>query len=87
MDGAFAVLKDDIEVRRYNPNEMMSSLVEERKLIKIQMPYLPQVRSMTVSRLRRSLVAKRDARHYFHSLRTGKKRRRWLALPSVGKAL
>ena len=81
--GAFAVPKDEKEDRMISPNEIVNSLVDENKLVKIQMPYLPQMRILTVPRRRKLLVAKRDARHYFHVLRAGAKWHRWLALPPV----
>ena len=83
--GGFAVAKDDVEDRWISPNEITNDLIDEARLVKVEMPYAQQLRAMVVPKDRKLLVSKRDARHYFHRLRAGAKWRRWLALPPVKK--
>ena len=48
--GAFAVPKDEKEDRWISPNETVNMLVDDKKMIKVEMPYLPQLRGVTEPR-------------------------------------
>lgn len=46
--GAFTVPKDEVARRWICPNETLNELASDGKLVQLQMPYLPQLRSLTV---------------------------------------
>ena len=83
--GAFAVPKDVKEDRWISPNETMNKVVDDKKMIKVETPYLPQLRGVTAPRGARLRTSKRDARHYCHVLRAGKRWKGFMAIPSVRK--
>jgi len=82
--GGFCVPKDDIEDRTITPLSV-NDLVDAAKLPRPRFGWVPALRTLTLMRPKaRLLVSKRDARHYFHALRLGKKWHRWLATPAPG---
>jgi hypothetical protein len=81
--GGFAVAKNEIEDRWIAPLEFSNDIVDDSKLPIMQVPYLPQLAAILVTKPSRILVSKRDARHYFHMLRNGTRWRRYLGMPPV----
>ena len=83
--GAFAVPKNQDKSRWIAPNETLNMLVDDSKLVKVEMPFLPQLRAMIVPKGARLLVSKRDARRYFHLLKSGSRWRKYLAFTPIRK--
>ena len=81
--GAFAVEKDEHEDRWISPLEFSNDAVRTEDLPPLIAPYMPQLGTTTLRRGKKLLVSKRDARHYFHVLKRGKRWRRWMAMPPV----
>ena len=75
----FAVPKNAAEDRFIVPLGV-NELLDPERLPRPVFAYLPALRSLCVPRGGRLLVSKRDARHYYHSLRLGRRWRPWLAL-------
>ena len=69
--GGFAVEKSFTEDRWIAPMKYVNSIVDGEKLDRPRMPYLPQLQALTVPEGVRVRVSKRDAKHYFHTLRAG----------------
>ena len=84
--GAFAVAKDDKEDRWISPLEFANDCVDDARLPPLVAPYIPQLATTTLRPRCKLRVSKRDARHYFHVLRRGRKWRKWMAMPPVRKA-
>ncbi|CAE8597891.1 unnamed protein product, partial [Polarella glacialis] len=82
QEGAFAVPKDDVEDRVIADPEV-NQLLDPVKLPRPRFAYVPRMRALTAPRGGKLLLSKRDARHYFHCLRIGKKWGRWLCGPPV----
>ena len=82
--GGFAVPKSAEEDRLIVPLSV-NELIDPLKMPRPVFAYLPALRTTVVPRGRRLLISKRDARHYYHSLRLGKAWRPWLALPAPGE--
>ena len=85
--GAFAVPKDGAETRWIAPSELVNDIIDDEKVPPTLLPYLPQLATVTFPRGSRARVSKRDARHYFHSLRTAPRWRPFHALPPVRKGI
>ena len=83
VQSAFAVPKNEVEGRWISCNEFVNAVVDPRKMLKMRLPYMPQLRGVTTQRGKRLVLSKRDARHYFHALQNGPKWRRFLSLPAV----
>ena len=81
MAGGFAVPKSDVEDRTISPMDL-NELLDRRRLCRPRFAYVPLLRSCTAPREGRLLVSKRDARHFFHHLRSGKRWRKWMAHPA-----
>ena len=84
IGGAFAVPKDDLE-DRFISDLPVNQILDETKLPRPVFAYIPRMRSLKSTPQKVLRVSKRDARHYFHKLRIGKKWRRWLAHPVLSK--
>ena len=69
MGGAFAVDKDAKEDRWISPSEFSNDIIHSATLPEMQVPYLPQLAAITISKGAQALISKRDARHYFPGLR------------------
>ncbi|CAK9055594.1 Uncharacterized protein SCF082_LOCUS30033 [Durusdinium trenchii] len=82
LAGAFAVKKDDKEDRVIT-DPAVNQLLDPSKLPRPRFAYIPALRSVTVPRTGVIAVSKRDARHYFHRLRIGRRWGRWLCSPSI----
>ena len=82
LAGAFAVPKDETEDRVIT-DPSVNQLLDPQKLPRPRFAYIPKLRVTLVPRTGRLLVSKRDARHYFHSLRIGRKWQRWLCGPPI----
>ncbi|CAE8604573.1 unnamed protein product, partial [Polarella glacialis] len=80
--GAFAVPKDGVENRVITDPEV-NQLLDPVKLPRPRFAYVPRMRALTAPRGGKLLLSKRDARHYFHCLKIGKKWGRWLCGPPV----
>ena len=81
--GGFAVPKDLREDRWIAPCEFLNAITDKRRLQPVAMPFLPQLGVLTTRRGRKVWVSKRDARHYFHVLRTTKQWQRFMRGPPV----
>lgn len=82
LAGAFAVAKDDKEDRVIT-DPSVNQLLNPEKLPRPKFAFIPSLRVLTVPRTGIITVSKRDARHYFHRLRIGKKWHRWLCGPGI----
>ena len=83
LAGAFAVPKDEVEDRVIT-DPSVNQLLDPEKLPRPRFAYIPKLRVTYVPRSGRLLISKRDARHYFHSLKIGRKWQRWLCGPPIG---
>ena len=70
-NGGFSVPKNEMEDRWISPLEWTNDLVDDRLVPKVEFPYLPQLRPLTLKKGQRARVSKRDARRYFHGLSGG----------------
>ena len=68
--GGFGVAKDEKEDRWISPLEFSNDVVDLTRMPVMLTPYMPQLAGVFISPKDRVLVSKRDARHYFHQLRT-----------------
>lgn len=82
LTGAFAVRKDEKEDRVIT-DPAVNQLLDPDKLPRPRFAYIPKLRVTWVPRSGRLLVSKRDARHYFHSLKIGRKWQKWLCGPPI----
>ena len=82
-NGGFAVPKDAAEDRWISPLEWTNDAIDDQRVGKVSFPYLPQLRSLTLKRGVRARVSKRDARHYYHTLKTGRRWKLWMGQPPV----
>ena len=82
LAGAFAVVKDEFEDRVIT-DPSVSQLVDPEKLPRPKFAYTPKLRTITAPSTGRLVVTKRDARHYFHRLRIGRRWRRGLCGPPI----
>ena len=82
---AFAVPKDKLEDRWISCMEVTNSLVDPKRMQRIHLPYMPQLATLSTRLGRRLVLSKRDARHYFHVLRNGKRWRPYMCQPAVRK--
>lgn len=82
LAGAFAVVKDDKEDRVIT-DPSVNQLLNEDSLPRPRFAYIPSLRSVTVPSSGVIKITKRDARHYFHRLRIGRRWGRWLCSPPI----
>lgn len=82
LAGAFAVPKDNNEDRVIT-DPSVNQLIDPERLPRPSFAYIPHMRCLTVPRGGVIAVSKRDARHYFHRLRLGKKWEKWLCGPPI----
>ncbi|CAE7241436.1 lon, partial [Symbiodinium sp. CCMP2592] len=82
LAGAFAVKKDEHEDRVIT-DPSVNQLLDPDKLPRPQFAFIPKMRSLTVPEGGVVVVSKRDARHYFHRLKIGRRWRRWLCGPPI----
>ena len=82
LAGAFAVKKDECEDRVIT-DPSVNQLLDPEKLPRPRFAFIPKMRCLTVPCSGVVAVSKRDARHYFHRLRIGRRWRRWLCGPPV----
>ena len=80
--GAFAVVKDDVEDRVIT-DPQVNQLLDPDALPRPKFAFIPSLRGVTVPKHGMVVVSKRDARHYFHRLRIGRRWGRWLCGPSI----
>ena len=82
LAGSFAVRKDDHEDRVIT-DPSVNQLLDPERLPRPRFAYIPKLRCLQVPASGVLVVSKRDARHYFHRLRIGRRWRRWLCGPPV----
>lgn len=82
LAGAFAVKKDDKEDRVIT-DPSVNQLLDPEKLPRPRFAFVPSLRTLTVPSRGCIAVSKRDARHYFHRLRIGRRWEKWLCGPSI----
>ena len=82
LAGAFAVKKDEYEDRVIT-DPSVNQLLDPDKLPRPQFAFVQKMRSLTVPEGGVVVVSKRDARHYFHRLKIGRRWRRWLCSPPI----
>ena len=61
----------------------VNQLIDPAKLPRPRFAYIPKMRVVFVPKGGKIVVSKRDARHYFHSLKIGKKWQKWLCGPPI----
>ena len=83
LSGAFAVEKDPDEDRSISAMVPLNQMVNQRKIRQPRFAMMPRLRGVVVSRKRRLRLSKKDARHYFHTLRVGRKWAKFMAHPPV----
>lgn len=86
-NGSFAVPKNIDEDRWISALCPTNSLVSPAAIPRPRFAYIPRLRSVHCPRHLELRVTKRDARHYFHMMKIGRRWHRWLAhpaLPDVG---
>ena len=81
--GAFAVDKDGAEDRWISPLEFANDCVDDSRLPPLVAPYVPQLAAVSLRPGCRLRISKRDARHYFHVLRRGRRWKQWMAMPPI----
>eukprot|EP00438_Fugacium_kawagutii_P012044 Skav218186 [mRNA] locus=scaffold5213:236505:243510:- [translate_table: standard] len=82
LAGAFAVIKDEAEDRVIT-DPQVNQLLDGTKLPRPRFAYIPSLRCVTVPKSGAVVVTKRDARHYFHRLRIGRRWGKWLCGPPI----
>lgn len=82
LTGAFAVIKDEHEDRVIT-DPQVNQLLDKEQLPRPRFAYIPSLRSVTVPSGGKIVVSKRDARHYFHRLRIGRRWGKWLCGPPI----
>ena len=82
LAGAFAVAKDQHEDRVIT-DPSVNQLLDPDKLPRPKFAYIPKLRAVSVPSSGVIAVSKRDARHYFHRLRIGRRWQRWLYGPPI----
>ena len=82
LGATFAVAKNEEEDRIIN-DPAVNDLLDGSKLPRPKFSYMPALRVMKTRRGKILRVSKRDARHYFHKLRIGRKWKPYLAMPSA----
>ena len=82
LAGAFAV-KKDLHEDRVITDPSVNQLLDPERLPRPKFAYIPALRCLSVPRTGVIAVSKRDARHYFHRLRIGKRWHRWLCGPPI----
>ena len=80
--GGFAVAKDAVEDRTIS-DLPINALLDPRRLPRPVFAYTPRLRAMRTQKGTVLKVRKRDARHYFHQLRLGRRWHKYLAHPSI----
>ena len=83
--GAFAVKKDEHEDRVIT-DPSVNQLLDPDRLPRPRFAFVPSLRTVTVRNRGCVAVSKRDARHYFHRLRIGRRWEKWLCGPPVDVA-
>ena len=61
----------------------INQLLDKEQLPRPRFAYIPSLRSVTVPSGGKIVVSKRDARHYFHRLRIGRRWGKWLCGPPI----
>eukprot|EP00435_Cladocopium_sp_Y103_P061330 s896_g23.t1 len=82
LAGAFAVVKDGVEDRVIT-DPQVNQLLDPDALPRPRFAFIPSLRGVTVPKDGTVVVSKRDARHYFHRLRIGRRWGRWLCGPPI----
>lgn len=80
--GAFAVAKDETEDRVIT-DPSVNQLLDPKRMPRPRFAFVPMLRVITVPKQGKILVSKRDARHYFHRLRIGRRWEKYLCGPPV----
>eukprot|EP00973_Karenia_brevis_P058331 8122462-Karenia_brevis.AAC.1 len=83
INGGFAVPKDELEDRLISADVPINQLLDSEKLPRPRFAYIPRLRVVRSDPRKVIRVTKRDARHYFHMLRLGKRWRKYLSNPPV----
>ena len=83
--GAFAVAKD-FDEDRFVSDLPVNELLDPQRLPRPTFAYVPRFRTLRVRPGWSIRVSKRDARHYFHRLRIGRRWRPFLAHPAVNNS-
>ena len=80
ISGASAVPKDGVEDRAISA---LCELVDPSRLWKPKFAAVPALRVARCSGKRRVHICKKDARHFFHALRIGRRWRKYMAHPPL----
>ena len=78
----FAVAKDAVEDRAIS-DLPINELLDPKRLPRPVFAYTPRLRALRTRKGATIKVRKRDARHYFHQLRIGRRWHKYLAHPSI----
>ena len=87
VNGDFAVPKDDSEERAISALCPLNDLIDTKRVWKPKFANLASFRVVLVPRGHHLVVCKRDARHFFHALRIGRKWQKYMAHPPVDSRL
>ena len=81
--GAFAVPKNSEEDRAISALCPLNALVNPAKLWKPRFAIMPMMRTLQISPGKSLRIYKKDARHFFHFLRIGRRWRKYMAHPPL----
>ena len=81
--GAFAVPKNSDEDRAISALCPLNALVNPAKLWKPRFAIMPMMRALQIAPGKRLRIYKKDARHFFHFLRIGRRWRKYMAHPPL----
>ncbi|CAL1171994.1 unnamed protein product [Cladocopium goreaui] len=81
--GAFAVPKNSDEDRAISALCPLNALVNPAKLWKPRFAIMPMMRALQIAPGKRLRIYKKDARHFFHFLRVGRRWRKYMAHPPL----
>ena len=82
--GSFAVGKNKDEDRAISAVCQVNELIDKSKLWAPKLARMGALRCLALSGNRKLRIYKKDARHFFHFLRIGKRWHKYLAHPPVG---
>ena len=83
VNGAFAVRKSAREDRFISALVPTNQLIDPAKLLRPTFAYPPRLRTLKISKAKKVVIYKRDARNYFHRFAIGKRWRKLMCHPPL----
>lgn len=83
FSGAFAVAKNADEDRAISALCPLNAMVDSDKIWVPRFALMPSLRAMTLRESKRLRIYKKDARHFFHFLKIGKRWEKYMAHPPL----